>query len=156
MFNKHEEQKFTPKINELSKEKDNRAKYTKEGKPAGRWEALYDLNVKKKEDMENLRRTYQQQKEEEEKELYSFKPTLLSNDYVKRDKKTDIKVRGDLWHARKMESNLIFFTFQIQIRNPYAERKNRNAGNRAMLIPTYNRMLISNKLGFRWRRVWWH
>ena len=71
-----DEPSFAPQINQISSELDNRARFTKEGKPAGRWEALYELDQKRKEDMNNLRKVYAETKEKEE--TYSFQPTLVA------------------------------------------------------------------------------
>lgn len=42
-----------------------------------RWQTLYELGLKKKEDMEILRKTYQEMKEMEESQC-TFKPQLYS------------------------------------------------------------------------------
>jgi ribosomal protein S25 len=65
---------FVPHINPISDELDNRMKITQEsGKE--RWQTLYELGQKKKEEMEIYRQTVQQLKEEEERQ-FSYRPAI--------------------------------------------------------------------------------
>ena len=64
---------FIPQINPISDELDNRMKMGFRddttlgfGSHKERWQTLYELGLKKKEDMEILRKTYQEIKEIEE------------------------------------------------------------------------------------------
>jgi len=98
---------FTPNINPVSSELDNRLKYNREGKTAERWESLYELNAKKKNDMEQLKKNYEEVKKKEEED-WTFKPTLMSNE-PKKDEKAEGSVvqRALMWDEnRKKKSKM--------------------------------------------------
>eukprot|EP00350_Pseudokeronopsis_sp_OXSARD2_P007832 CAMPEP_0170540972 /NCGR_PEP_ID=MMETSP0211-20121228/847_1 /TAXON_ID=311385 /ORGANISM="Pseudokeronopsis sp., Strain OXSARD2" /LENGTH=53 /DNA_ID=CAMNT_0010843547 /DNA_START=1132 /DNA_END=1293 /DNA_ORIENTATION=- len=52
-------------------------KVTSEGKE--RWQTLYELGQKKKEEKEQIRQTYLQMKEDEELNSLQFKPQITMN-----------------------------------------------------------------------------
>lgn len=64
---------FIPCINPISDELDNRMKMMEGGKE--RWQTLYELGQKRKDEMENLRQTYKDMKEDEERQM-TFRPQL--------------------------------------------------------------------------------
>eukprot|EP00347_Sterkiella_histriomuscorum_P007643 403348130 len=78
---------FVPQINPISDELDNRMKMGLQNDSIGygvhkeRWQTLYELGLKKKEDMDILRKNYQDMKEQEETSC-TFKPQIYSKGTV--------------------------------------------------------------------------
>lgn len=66
---------FIPQINPISDELDNRMKITQGGKE--RWQTLYELGQKKREEMDQLRQNYAALKEQQEKSM-TFRPQIHS------------------------------------------------------------------------------
>ncbi len=98
---------FAPTINPVSSELDKRSKLVKEGgKPVERWELLYDLNGKKKAELEELKKQYEET--DPKKTECTFKPQLVAKDTsnVASPKKRSVEgvqARAMLWQKRKEE-----------------------------------------------------
>ena len=100
---------FAPTIDPISTEMDKRSKAHKEdGKPAERWELLYDLNGKKKVELEELKKQYEE--EDFRKSDCTFKPQLVTKDSTNvatkekiRHNVDGVQLRAMLWQKRKEE-----------------------------------------------------
>lgn len=90
---------FIPQINPISDELDNRMKMMQGYKE--RWQTLYELGQKKKEDMDILRKNYQDMKEQEDKSC-TFKPQIYSKNYES-ESRVSIAERTKMWAEGKQK-----------------------------------------------------
>lgn len=99
---------FAPKVNPTSSEIDKRSKIIKEdGKPIERWELLYDLNEKKKSELEELKKLYEES--DSNKNECTFKPQLVTEENKisvtpaqhKKKSVAGVQERAMIWQKRK-------------------------------------------------------
>ncbi len=98
-----EQPTFAPHINRISNKLDARAK---EFEAAGqtrpeRWEILYGLNARYKNELEQRRQ--QCATERAEKESCSFRPHLISQDLSLDSETCNVEVRTNVWNQRREE-----------------------------------------------------
>jgi len=93
---------FQPAINPISDELDNRTKLTQGGKE--RWQTLYELGQKKKEELQTLQKTYSDLKQLEEDQTLAFRPQTHHQQPLRAcqsSSRLSVAERNRLWHEGK-------------------------------------------------------